>query len=133
MSTQHAPIVGFLKSLMKRRRRLPSQLAKDIGVSHPTVGRWLTGVDVPSTSSCRKLADYAGLATEEVLSLAGHLPRIEATPPSAWPEFREYAVQKYPGELDDDVISMIEDLIERRRDRRRDGQGSRPTEITANG
>ena len=133
MSTQHAPIVGFLKSLMKRRRRLPSQLAKDIGVSHPTVGRWLTGVDVPSTSSCRKLADYAGLATEEVLSLAGHLPRIEATPASAWPEFREYAVQKYPGELDDDVISMIEDLIERRRDRRRDGQRSRPTEITANG
>lgn len=116
---------------MKRRRRLPSQLAKEIGVSHPTVGRWLTGVDVPSTSSCRKLADYAGLSVEEILSMAGHLPKIDPTPASEWPEFREYAIQKYPGELDDDVIGMIEDLIERRRDRRRNAQGRRPTEITA--
>ena len=29
-----------------------------------------------------------------------------------WPEFREYALQKYP-ELDEDLITMIEDLIER--------------------
>ncbi len=119
MNTQHTAMVGFLQKLMKRRRRLPSQLARDIGVSHPTVGRWLTGVDVPGVNSCRKLADYAGLSTEEVLSLAGHLPRIDATPASQWPEFREYALQKYSGELDDDIIGMIEDLIERRRDRRR--------------
>ncbi len=132
MNKQHAAIVGFLQKLMKRRRRLPSQLAKEIGVSHPTIGRWLTGVDVPSINSCRKLADYAGLSTEEVLSLAGHLPMIDATPASQWPEFREYAVQKYPGELDDDVIGMIEDLIERRRDRRRAGQRSGQTEITSN-
>ncbi len=116
---------------MKRRRRLPSQLAKEIGVSHPTVGRWLSGVDVPSTSSCRKLAEYAGLSMEEVLSMAGHLPKSDPTPASEWPEFREYAVQKYPGELDDDVIGMIEDLIERRRDRRRSVQERRPTEMTA--
>ncbi len=131
MNTQQTPIVAFLRRLMKRRRRLPSQLAKEIGVSHPTVGRWLTGVDVPSTSSCRKLADYAGLSMEEILSMAGHLPKIDPTPASEWPEFREYAIQKYPGELDDDVIGMIEDLIERRRDRRRNAQGRRPTEITA--
>ena len=31
------------------------------------------------------------------------------------PEFREYARQKYPNELDEDLITMIEDLIERRR------------------
>ena len=31
-----------------------------------------------------------------------------------WPGFREYARQKYP-ELDEDLITMIEDLIERRR------------------
>ncbi len=33
-----------------------------------------------------------------------------------WPEFREYALQKYP-ELDEDLITMIEDLIERRREK----------------
>ena len=31
------------------------------------------------------------------------------------PEFREYARQKYPNELDEDLITMIEDLIERQR------------------
>ncbi|GAI21777.1 unnamed protein product, partial [marine sediment metagenome] len=31
------------------------------------------------------------------------------------PEFREYARQKYPNELDEDLITMIEDLIERGR------------------
>jgi hypothetical protein len=34
-----------------------------------------------------------------------------------WPEFREYAREKYAAELDDDLITMIEDLIERRRSR----------------
>ncbi len=31
------------------------------------------------------------------------------------PDFREYARLKYPNELDEDLITMIEDLIERRR------------------
>jgi len=30
------------------------------------------------------------------------------------PEFREYARRKYPNELDEDLITMIEDSIERR-------------------
>ncbi len=109
---------------MKRRKRLPSQLATDIGVSHPTVGRWLTGDDVPSTRSCRKLAEYSGVPAEEILSLAGHLPGVAEAPASEWPEFREYAGRKYPEDLDEDVITMIEDLIERRRDRRRAGSGA---------
>ena len=32
-----------------------------------------------------------------------------------WSDLREYARQKYPNELDEDLITMIEDLIERRR------------------
>jgi len=35
-----------------------------------------------------------------------------------WPEFREYAKRKYAAELDEDLITMIEDLIERRRRRK---------------
>ena len=37
-----------------------------------------------------------------------------------WPEFREYALQKYPKELDEGLITMIEDLIERRRGKNND-------------
>ena len=118
MSTEEVPIVSFLNEVMRRRRRLPSQLASDLGVSHATVSRWLSGQDVPSTKSCRKLAEYSGVPLEKVLAIVGHLPRVAETVPPEWPEFREYARQKYPNELDEDLITMIEDLIERRRQKR---------------
>lgn len=106
---------AFLKELMERRGRLPSQLAVDLGVSHATVSRWLQGEDIPSTRSCQKLATLAGVPLERVLSLAGHLPPLPDMGPAEWPEFREYARRKYSRELDDDLIIMIESLIERRR------------------
>ena len=124
MSTEEVPIVSFLKEVMRRRRRLPSQLAADLGVSHATVSRWLSGKDVPSTQSCRKLAEYSGVPVEKVLSIVGHLPRVAEMGPPKWPEFREYARQKYPNELDEDLITMIEDLIERRRARRYNAKDS---------
>jgi len=118
MSTEKVPVASFLKELMRRRKRLPSQLAAELGVSHATVSRWLSGEDIPSTKSCRRLAEYAGVPLEKVLSIVGHLPRVSEKGNPEWPEFREYARQKYPAELDEDMITMIEDLIERRRGRR---------------
>ena len=35
-----------------------------------------------------------------------------------WPEFREYAYLKYPTELDEDIITVVENLIDLRRARR---------------
>ena len=111
-------IIDFLKDLMRRRKRLASQLAADIGVSHATMHRWLTGKDVPSTRSCRILANYSGVPVQEILASAGHISDISESPALTWPEFREYAQQKYSEELDEDIITMIEDLIERRRQQR---------------
>lgn len=118
MSTEEVPAVSFLKEVMRRRKRLPSQLASDLGISHATVSRWLSGKDVPSTRSCQKLAEYSGVPMEKVLSVVGHLPRVAEAVLPEWPEFREYARQMYPNELDDDLITMIEDLIERRRQKK---------------
>ncbi|MBA7580277.1 hypothetical protein ES708_22168 [subsurface metagenome] len=116
MSTQEAPIVSFLKEIMRRRKRLPSQLAADLGVSHTSVSRWLSGKDRPSLVSCVRLANYAGVPLERVLSAAGYsMPPEKAA--NELPEFREYARSKYPRELDDDLVTLIEDLIERRRKR----------------
>ncbi|UCD54399.1 MAG: helix-turn-helix domain-containing protein [Dehalococcoidia bacterium] len=109
------PIVTFLREVMRRRKRLPSQLAADLGISHATVSRWLYGKDVPNTRSCQKLAEYTGVSAEKILSIIGHLPKVAETAPPEWPEFREYARKKYPDELDEGLITMIEDLIERRR------------------
>ena len=107
------PLVSFLEDIMRRRKRLPSQLAKDIGVSHPTIGRWLSGEDIPSTLSCRKLAAYSGLYVGKVLAIAGHLPALAQTVPDECPEFREYMRGKYPA-VDEDLVSAFEDYIERR-------------------
>ncbi len=111
-------ILAFLKDLMRRRKRLPSQLAADLGVSHATVRRWLLGEDIPGMRSCQRLAEYSGIPLHKILSIIGHLPEVDQRLAGEWPEFREYVQQKYPNELDEDLITMIEDLIERKRQRR---------------
>ena len=120
MNTQEASLVSFLKEIMRLRKRLPSQLATDLGISRSTVHRWLSGEDVPSIRSCQKVAEYSGVPLEKILIIVGHLPRIAEREPPKCPEFREYARQMYPNELDEDLITLIEDLIERRRSRRYD-------------
>ena len=97
---------------------MPSQMAAELGISHATVSRWLSGADIPNTRSCHKLAEYSGVPLEKVLSIVGHMPAVAEAGPPEWPEFREYARQKYPNELDEDLVIMIEDLIERRRQKR---------------
>lgn len=111
-------IALFLRELMRRRKRRPSQLAKDLGISHATVRRWLFGEDIPSVSSCQLLADYSGIPIQKVLKITGQLPEMSNKEAHDWPEFREYAHKKYPTELDEDLIIMIEDHIERRRERK---------------
>jgi transcriptional regulator with XRE-family HTH domain len=115
MNKKETRFIDFLNEVMRRRKRSPSRMAADIGISHATVSRWLSGKDVPSTRSCRKLAEYIGTSFDKVLSVVGHMPEIPIKTYTEWPEFREYARIKYPNELDEDLISIIEDLIERRR------------------
>lgn len=115
MSIEEAPFISFLNEVLRLRRLKPGQLASELGISHATVSRWLSGKDTPNTRSCNKLAQYSGVPLEKILSIVGHLPKISEKSQVEWPEFREYARQKYPNELDEDLITMIEDLIERRR------------------
>lgn len=118
MSNQDSEIVSFIKELLKRQGKLPRHLALDIGVSHASVSRWLSGKDIPRAISCCKLARYAGVPCEKVLIMAGHMPKVSEPQTDELPAFRDYARLKYPDELDEDLVHMIEDLIERRRQRR---------------
>src|SRR4030043_1105001 len=116
MVGERQTLISFLKDLMRRRRKLPSQLAADLGISHSTVSRWLSGRDVPSLKSCQKLAEYSGVSINRILNIAGYLSEVLVAEYVAdLPEFREYAQKKYPRELHDDIVLMVEDMIERKR------------------
>jgi transcriptional regulator with XRE-family HTH domain len=124
LKEEQTPLASFLKELMRRRKLLPSQLAAELGISHATISRWLSGQDLPGVRSCQKLARYSGVPLTKVLAAVGYLHMVTETQSAEWPEFRDYAKQKYPDELDEDLIAMIEDLIERRRSRGYDSKKS---------
>lgn len=117
MTKKEIRLVLFLEDLMRRRQRSVRQFASDLGVSRSTISRWLSGKYFPNRRSCLILAEYGNVALEEVLYIAGHLPRLAKVAPLELPGFREYARQKYPTELDEDFITMIEDLIKRQSER----------------
>ena len=113
-----ADIAAFLQDVQRQRGLSLRGLARETGINVSTLSRWSCGKQTPSPKACRMLADYLSLSTEHVLALAGHLRPLHKGAIESLPEFREYAKQKYPEDLDDDMIAMIEDLIYRRRRRR---------------
>jgi transcriptional regulator with XRE-family HTH domain len=111
-------IADFLADIQRQRGISLRRLGRESGVSASTLSRWREGKQIPSPKSCKMLAEYLSLPVEHVLALAGHLKPLHRDSIESLPEFREYAAQKYPDELDEDMIMMIEDLIYRRRQRR---------------
>lgn len=118
MNTRKKSVVSFVRELMRRRKRTITQLAADLGVSHSTVSRWLSFKFTPDIDSCRRLAEYSGVSFDHILSIVGHLPTMSKMRSAEWPEFREYAQQKYPDVLNEDLIMMIEALIESKKGKR---------------
>jgi transcriptional regulator with XRE-family HTH domain len=115
----NTPFVTFLTEIMSQYRCSLSQLAADLDIHYSTAHRWLHNRTLPNMDSCKRLADYANLSLQTVLSRIGYTPAYAESVSNSWPEFREYATKKYPDELDDDLITSIENLIAVRRDRNR--------------
>jgi len=114
MNDSDVTVVSLLNEILDTKHCLPSELAVSIGISHASVSRWLSGKDVPSPVSCRRLSEFSGICLRRILAAAGHMPAMTDQTAAAWPAFREYAQRKYPGKLDDDLITMIENIIESR-------------------
>jgi len=110
-------LIAFIRELIERRGISANRLATHLGLSRTTVSRWLSGKDVPSPASCHRIAEYSGIPSTRILSLAGHLVPQPDSGPVHLPEFREYVTKKYPGEMDEDLIAMVEVVLERRRER----------------
>jgi len=126
MSKKRSVLISFLKRLLKTQNRLPCQLARDLGVNHATVLRWLKGQDMPNIESCVKLSHYSNTPLLEILSITGHLiPANASNSTDSLPEFREYVTKKYPKAFNEDVIAMMEHLIASRRGDRSVKKGKR--------
>lgn len=63
-----------------------ADLARRAGVSAGMLSGWINGRRVPSPESCDRLADALGLDLDDMLSRAGHRPRL---PIDGTPEARE--------------------------------------------
>ena len=106
----------FVRRQLELTGLLPSQFAKKIGVSHPTVGRWLTGEDVPNTNCCRLISKFTGTPIIDIFKMTGHLPAdFQEDPTYELPAFREYLMHKYPGRLHISIVNMIERELQRDR------------------
>jgi len=111
-------MVDFLKEILKRHDLIPFRLSSELEVSHPTVGRWLSGEDKPNPSACQKLAKYTGIPLMKILALAGHIPDTPETPEDLLPEFRTYMNLKYPGDMGEELTRVLERMLNCRREAR---------------
>lgn len=100
-----------IQTLLKQRNTSLRRLAAEVGISPSTLSRWASGKQTPSTQCCRKLAVSLSLPVEEVLTWAGHLTPQRNDVSTGSTDYRTYAQLKYPAELQEDMIAMIEDLI----------------------
>lgn len=111
------PIGSLIRSVILRKGISANELAKRIGVNHTTVSRWLSGKFIPNAKSCAAIATYSEMTVDEVLLIAGYISNSTVPSARALPDFRQYARVKYPKELDEDLITMVEHLISLRRQR----------------
>ena len=107
---QDTPIMTWLRKMLKERHILAFYLAKQLGISHATVSRWLSGKDVPKPRHCEKLAILTGEHVLKILVLAGHLTKTpELT--VVYPPFREFMDRTHNGFMPDlvDVMALAID------------------------
>ncbi len=107
----------FIKSILKRHGWSMRNLAGHLGVNVSTVSRWMNGKCVPDIDSCCRLAKLESISTQDVLSMAGYIPKIPEKLIEDWPSFREYVHYKFGDELDEDIIIMLDTLLHRLRNK----------------
>ena len=64
----------WLERQLQERGWSSSELARRAGISQSAVSNVLTGKQIPGLEFCKGVASALDLRTEELLSLAGHLP-----------------------------------------------------------
>ena len=106
--------------LYKGKYRTLSELARAMGISTSQIYRVRRGKRrINEKVIIGAIKAFPGYSLDDLFYADGQLMKSS----NKWPEFREYARQKYPNELDEGLITMIEDLIERQRAKRHSDDG----------
>jgi len=64
----------WLTKQLKRREWNRSDFARRANIPPQTVQTWTSGRSIPDPASCDLIADVLGIAYQEVMQVAGHLP-----------------------------------------------------------
>jgi len=112
-------LARYLESQLKQRDINYSQMARQLGVSHATIHRWLTGSDIPDAASCGKLAEWSGEPLHYILYIAGHTDVPLDRNGNDLPGFRRYLTMKYAGVFPDELVTVLEGMISQYHAKRR--------------
>ena len=59
--------MNSIKAIRKRRHVSAESLARELGVTRQTVVNWEAGTTEPPASAIKKMADFFGVTTDELL------------------------------------------------------------------
>lgn len=90
----------WLQRQLERRHLTQRALATYIGVSPPTVSKWVSGDFRPDPAQCHKVAAYFHMPEEEVLRAAGHLSAASVA----------VATEERPSYIHPDMDAMLREL-----------------------
>ena len=88
------------------------ELARHLGVSVPTVNRWLNGISTPNAYQLREIAHYFGMPYDWFLEAKGGIPNADdlAVKLGLSPETVE-ALLELAGSESEEVLTAVDDAV----------------------
>ena len=101
-----------LKGLMDTSGVERGELARHLGVSVPTVNRWLNGISTPNAYQLREIAHYFGMPYDWFLEDDGGVPNADdlAVKLGLSPETVE-ALLELAGSESEEVLTAVDDAV----------------------
>ncbi len=98
-----AKLTTWLIEKLNENRMSMRELARKSGISHSTISQVVNGAQTPTYEFCIAIAKGLGLAQDEVLTLAGKLPK----PPEWTPDLQEWTYL-FEQLTDEDKAEMLQ-------------------------
>ncbi len=101
-----------LKAILSASGVERGELARHLGVSVPTVNRWLNGISTPNAYQLREIAHYFGMPYDWFLEDGGGVPNADdlAVKLGLSPETVE-ALLELAGSESEEVLTAVDDAV----------------------